>query len=512
MFAQAKYTGMSVGVRLGTTSAFTDVRSHVYMRTFKNNGKSEYKPYIGADFLYMFSHVLGVHADANIGTLQGLIPNWNKNRTTEERFMYQRLGFSRAIYFKTVIKEANVSLYMNWTNLAWFTNFANNKNAKPRRWGIYSYAGIGGIIYNPELHALYTGGDEAVIQKEIKYLHGLAYPKNKTGFFKGVHDAYFPVAIGVKYNVNKNIDVALEGSMRFVSSDKLDGVSDLGAAGNRFSKSTFLTPTRYAAYANDKYALIGVTVSYKIGSNNAANNNIEWNDPQALILRNVDNEMNKLKALLNDADKDGVSDAFDKEPNTPAGIRVDGSGQAMDVDGDGIADYKDEELFSPKGATVNENGIANDSDADGVPDVKDMEPESKPNALVNFRGITIGARQDTVKPATAKPVFIFPSIYFDLNSAEIKPSFHNILADIAKTMVRYPYIKVNVFGNADQRGNDAYNADLGKRRAEAVANYLKKNFKIDPSRVNSVESYGKARPISDKHEPNRRVDIIYVEQ
>jgi outer membrane protein OmpA-like peptidoglycan-associated protein len=505
---------MSVGLRLGTTSPFTDVRSHTYYRTISNNGKSEYKPYVGVNFLYMFSHVLGVNVDANIGSLQGLIPNWTKNRNTTERYMYERLGFSRAIYFNTKIKEGSVNLYINLTNLSWFTNYANNKNAKPRKWGVYSYVGVGYVKYNPLVQSLYEKGND-VIEKELAYMHGFAYYRNKTGFFQGVGDAMFPVALGFKYNVSSKIDIGVEGSMRFVTSDKLDGVVDLGAQGNKYTKATYLPSTPYAAYANDKYALLGVTVSYKVGSNNIANNPIEWNDPAATILKNTDAEMTKLRALLNDSDKDGVSDAFDKEPNTPAGAKIDGSGQALDVDGDGVADYKDEELFSPKGSSVNESGVAADADGDGVPDVRDMEPASKANALVNFRGISIGQRQDSSKSSSAtnsKPVFIFPSIYFDLNSAEIKPSFHTILSDIAKTMVRYPYIKVNVYGNSDQRGNDAFNIALGKRRAEAVSNYLKTNYKIDPIRVNAVESYGRARPISDKHEPNRRVDIVYAEQ
>jgi hypothetical protein len=39
--------------------------------------------------------------------------------------------------------------------------------------------------------------------------------------------------------------------------------------------------------------------------------------------------------VLPDADGDGVTDQFDMEPNTPAGVPVDVRGVAKDSDGDG---------------------------------------------------------------------------------------------------------------------------------------------------------------------------------
>ncbi|MEJ7661631.1 MAG: thrombospondin type 3 repeat-containing protein [Hymenobacter sp.] len=42
-----------------------------------------------------------------------------------------------------------------------------------------------------------------------------------------------------------------------------------------------------------------------------------------------------------DADGDGVTDADDKCPNTPAGVKVDATGCPLDADGDGVADYLD---------------------------------------------------------------------------------------------------------------------------------------------------------------------------
>ncbi len=503
VFAQSKYTQMSVGMRVGTTLAYTDIRSHQFMKTPKNS-KSEYRAFAGIDFLYMFSHAVGIKVDANIGSIQGISPNWTPNRFTTEAMGYQRLGFTRPVYFNTPIKDGTVNLYVNWTNLSWFANVANDKHAKARKWAAYSYVGVGMSIYNPKVEALYAV-DNAEIAKEVTYLHGYSYNPSESGFFKGVHDAILPIGSGFKYQLNDRLDLGVEASLRITASDKLDGVNDLGAQGNKYFKTAFINPTPYAGYANDKYALVGFNLHYKIGSENKANKNIEWNDPEYAIIKAMDNEMGKLKALLNDADKDGVSDAFDKENNTPSTAKVDGAGQALDVDGDGVADYKDEELFTPKGASVNENGIAADADGDGVADIRDMEPQSKAGALVNFRGVSIGARNDSAKVRNC--ILAVPSIYFDVNSSAIKANYNKQLADLARLMMTNPTIKITIIGNTDSDGSDNYNNSLGKRRADAVAKYLTSNFQIAADRIITVESNGANKPLSTRKEHNRRVDF-----
>ena len=64
--------------------------------------------------------------------------------------------------------------------------------------------------------------------------------------------------------------------------------------------------------------------------------------------------------VLPDADGDGVTDQFDMEPNTPAGVPVDVRGVAKDTDGDGVPDYKDKELLTPqKCFPVDADGVGN---------------------------------------------------------------------------------------------------------------------------------------------------------
>jgi peptidoglycan-associated lipoprotein len=69
-----------------------------------------------------------------------------------------------------------------------------------------------------------------------------------------------------------------------------------------------------------------------------------------------------------------------------------------------------------------------------------------------------------------------------------------------------------VAGHTDNVGNDIYNYELGKKRADAVSRYLITQKKLDPMRVVPV-SYGESNPVTDNSNPqgrakNRRVEIL----
>jgi len=53
------------------------------------------------------------------------------------------------------------------------------------------------------------------------------------------------------------------------------------------------------------------------------------------------------KDASQDSDGDGVSNKYDRCPNTRKGIEVTVKGCPKDTDGDGVADYKDKELITP---------------------------------------------------------------------------------------------------------------------------------------------------------------------
>lgn len=110
-------------------------------------------------------------------------------------------------------------------------------------------------------------------------------------------------------------------------------------------------------------------------------------------------------------------------------------------------------------------------------------------------------------PALGKREIVFP---FD--SASISPDDLKILQIHADFLKSHPHLKVILVGHADQRGNDAYNLSLAKKRAEAVASQLR-HYGVASERI-TVRSAGTTRPrTTGSNEKdwlrNRRVEILY---
>lgn len=110
--------------------------------------------------------------------------------------------------------------------------------------------------------------------------------------------------------------------------------------------------------------------------------------------KRIDELENRINLLTKDTDGDGVSDHFDNDTSTPAGVPVDGGGRAIDSDMDGVPDHIDVDPFSNRGAHVNSSGLESDSDEDGVPDSADIEPNTRPGASVDLRGREIEQLRD----------------------------------------------------------------------------------------------------------------------
>lgn len=104
-----------------------------------------------------------------------------------------------------------------------------------------------------------------------------------------------------------------------------------------------------------------------------------------IVLRDKDREdKNKLSWL--DSDNDGVSDLYDKCPNTPDSVMVDKDGCPLDSDGDGVPDYMDMCHDSLSGKKVDAKGCPLDSDGDGVFDYKDQCHNPNTGGLVDEFG------------------------------------------------------------------------------------------------------------------------------
>jgi OmpA-OmpF porin, OOP family len=173
-----------------------------------------------------------------------------------------------------------------------------------------------------------------------------------------------------------------------------------------------------------------------------------------------------------DADGDGVVDAQDRCPGTPAGTRVDANGCEMitDTDGDGVVDASDQCPGTSAGAKVDEKGCYI-----VLTEIKEVQ------LRVNFENNSFVVTQDS---------------YSEIES-------------VAQFMREYPLTKVNLGGHTDDRGSEAYNLQLSEKRAAAVAQLLVERFGIDQARVTS-EGFGESQPLvnndtADNRAQNRRV-------
>ena len=111
----------------------------------------------------------------------------------------------------------------------------------------------------------------------------------------------------------------------------------------------------------------------------------------------------------------------------------------------------------------------------------------------------------------AVPVY---GIYFDFNSATIKPESQRVLQEIAGILMRNPDWKLSLSGHTDNIGNDQANLTLSQRRTAAVKAALVKDYHVDADRL-VTGGYGSSRPIApndslEGRARNRRVELQRV--
>ncbi|AFD08480.1 OmpA family protein [Solitalea canadensis] len=217
-------------------------------------------------------------------------------------------------------------------------------------------------------------------------------------------EQFIPVGGGLKFKLSEGINLDLGYTMNFLDADNLD--------------RTWFGPT------NDKWSYGYAGLSFALG--NKSKKNLDWVNPYALMYDELkDNELRQeveaLKSrvaategdvsnIKKDSDGDGVSDVFDKEPNTPAGNVVDGAGRT---------------IVFPK-----------------------QEVAPTPEAPSN-------------------------TIQFDFNSDKLRPESAPAIENLASEL-KSSNGKLLLEGHASAEGTEAYNMDLSKRRATSVKKALVK--------------------------------------
>ncbi|MBW1847152.1 MAG: OmpA family protein [Deltaproteobacteria bacterium] len=128
----------------------------------------------------------------------------------------------------------------------------------------------------------------------------------------------------------------------------------------------------------------------------------------------------------------------------------------------------------------------------------------KPRCKVQNIDDTLGESLDNTGRA------ILYGIYFEIDSATLKPESTETLHQVFKTIKTKPSLKLTIEGHTDAQGSDQHNQTLSQERAQSVLDWLIKNG-IDPARL-SAKGYGESRPVADNSRPdgralNRRVEV-----
>ncbi|MBE9664928.1 OmpA family protein [Mucilaginibacter boryungensis] len=258
---------------------------------------------------------------------------------------------------------------------------------------------------------------------------------------RDVKELIIPVGAGVKFRLSDALALNLGYTVNFLDADNLDGVWANGPSNK------------------DKYSYGYGGLEYTFGPKSKPN--LDWVNPVAMMydelydaelrrevaalkgrVSNVESAVNDLKK---DSDGDGVSDQFDKCPNTPAGTVVDGAGC---------------EIHFPKVDTT--------------------------------RAAT----------ATAPAASAYSNIQFDFDSSVLRTSSYPVL-DATSADLRSSSSSVTLNGYASSEGTAAHNLRLSKDRANSVKTYLV-NSGVDAKRI-KVKGYGETHPIADNSTEEGRV-------
>ena len=92
---------------------------------------------------------------------------------------------------------------------------------------------------------------------------------------------------------------------------------------------------------------------------------------------------------------------------------------------------------------------------------------------------------------------VMDNVYFALDQSALSEASKATLRRNADWLKTHPEFKVKIEGHADERGASKYNLALGKRRADAAAEYLR-SLGVEPSRISTV-SFGESSPVDPAH-------------
>lgn len=408
------FSTFSIGVNAGVLAPVSPIGG--------SNNFTKWEPTLGYG-LYIknqFTHYLAVQAEFLRGTLKG---NNDKKLGNGDATSNPYTSFKTNLNW-----AASISGVVTFGNVNWLSD----KNA------VIPYVSLGGGIagYKPVLYEGSTKIDYKTDGKDIQ-------------------EFFVPVGAGLKIAATQNLNIDLGFRMNYVDGDNLDGYRK--------------------GYHKDKFSYGFAGLEFAFGNKPQ----LMMNNPVAGLKRDLMDENNALRAsvtatanqnaatidslqsiiskLKTDSDNDGVADQFDKCPNTPDSVKVDGSGCPL-----------------PK-----------------------LQPPPPPATII----IT-----EEDKRTVAEAI---KNLQFETGKSTIRSASYASLNRVAEILIKKNF-SLKLAGHTDNVGSDAANMKLSKDRAEAVKSYLVAQG-ANPSRIEAV-GYGKSQPIATNstaagRAKNRRVEF-----
>lgn len=133
-----------------------------------------------------------------------------------------------------------------------------------------------------------------------------------------------------------------------------------------------------------------------------------------------------------------------------------------------------------------------------------------PIGLARFR--VAESAPDVAQAIQASGRYVTHGIHFDVDSDHLQPESFGVLKAIAAALQTRPDLQLRIEGHTDATGDASYNADLSRRRAEAVRAALVSQFGIDAARLTAL-GQGASTPLAsndtvDGRAQNRRVEFV----
>jgi outer membrane protein OmpA-like peptidoglycan-associated protein len=130
--------------------------------------------------------------------------------------------------------------------------------------------------------------------------------------------------------------------------------------------------------------------------------------------------------------------------------------------------------------------------------------------------IRVSSAAPYTSPVEIRIVLDPEKVFFNTNSAEIKPQVRKALADIGAYLAsnETEWGRVELSGHADQRGKADYNMELSKKRSVAVLNVFSDKGVVDDKI--GIEYFGFSQPADPQNNPkawahNRRVELVFLD-